>query len=138
MARETGMVMKLQVLTAVFFFVLAAGRAVPQQTSGQMSPQSTQQSPSEKTDFHDPFGDKAQQDKDRLDMPHDMQHKLQEARQTERQKRIVADSDRLLALATQLHNDVAKTDKDILSLDVIKRADEIERLAHSVKEHMKG
>jgi hypothetical protein len=41
-------------------------------------------------------------------------------------------------LANQLHSDVAKSDKDILSLDVIRRADEIEKLAHAVKEHMKG
>jgi len=59
-------------------------------------------------------------------------------RNEERQKRLVSDTDKLLTLATQLHDDVAKTDKDILSLDVVKRADEIEKLAHSVKERMKG
>ena len=60
------------------------------------------------------------------------------ARNDERQKRLVADSDKLLALATQLHEDVNKTDKNILSLDVVRRAEEIEKLAHSVKERMKG
>lgn len=60
------------------------------------------------------------------------------ARENERQKRLVADSDKLLALATELHADVARTDKNILSVDVIHRADEIEKLAHSVKERMKG
>ncbi len=58
-------------------------------------------------------------------------------RNDERQKRLVADTDKLLTLATELHADVAKTDKNILSLDVIKRADEIERLAHSVKDRMR-
>jgi hypothetical protein len=58
-------------------------------------------------------------------------------RNEERQKQLVADSERLLALATQLHDDVAKTNKDILSIDVVKRAAEIEKLAHSVKERMK-
>jgi hypothetical protein len=58
-------------------------------------------------------------------------------RNEERQKRLVADTDRLLTLVTQLHEDVAKTDKNILSIDVVKRADEIEKLAHSVKERMK-
>ena len=62
----------------------------------------------------------------------------QHARNDERQKRLVADTDKLLALATQLHDDVGKTDKNILSLDVVKRAEEIEKLAHSVKERMKG
>ena len=59
-------------------------------------------------------------------------------RNEERQKRLVSDTDKLLTLATQLHDDVAKTDKDILSLDVVRRADEIEKLAHNVKERMKG
>jgi hypothetical protein len=58
-------------------------------------------------------------------------------RENERQKRLVSDTEKLLVLATQLHDDVARTNKDILSLDVIKRADEIEKLAHSVKVGMK-
>ncbi len=66
------------------------------------------------------------------------QHKQEKLRQDERQKRLVSDSDKLLALATQLHEEVGKTDKNILSVDVIRRADEIERLAHNVKERMKG
>jgi len=58
-------------------------------------------------------------------------------RNEERQKKLVSDTERLLALATKLHEDVAKTDKNILSLDVVKRADEIEKLAHNVKERMR-
>ena len=68
----------------------------------------------------------------------EIQHKQEKLRQDERQKRLVSDSDKLLALATQLHDDVSKTDKNILSVDVVRRADEIERLAHNVKERMKG
>jgi len=60
------------------------------------------------------------------------------SRNNDRQKRLVADTDKLLALATQLKQDVDKTNKDIMSVDVIKKADEIEKLAHSVKERMKG
>ncbi len=67
-----------------------------------------------------------------------MQQRQVHARNDERQKRLVADTDKLLALATQLHDDVGKTDKNILSLDVVKRAEEIEKLAHNVKERMKG
>lgn len=59
-------------------------------------------------------------------------------RNNDRQKRLVADTDKLLALATDLKAQVDKTDKEILSVDVIKKADEIEKLAHSVKERMKG
>ena len=68
----------------------------------------------------------------------EVRHKQEKLREDERQKRLVSDSDKLLALATQLHDEVGKTDKNILSVDVIRRADEIEKLAHSVKERMKG
>jgi len=60
------------------------------------------------------------------------------ARNNERQKRLVADTEKLLALATDLKAQVDKTNKDTLSVDVIKKAEEIEKLAHSVKERMKG
>lgn len=60
------------------------------------------------------------------------------SRNSDRQKRLVADTDKLLTLATQLKQDVDKTNKDVMSVDVIKKADEIEKLAHSVKERMKG
>ena len=59
-------------------------------------------------------------------------------RNSDRQKRLVADTDKLLALATDLKAQVDKSTKDTLSVDVIKKADEIEKLAHSVKERMKG
>ena len=62
----------------------------------------------------------------------------EKARSSDRQKRLVADTDKLLALATDLKQQVDKTNPNILSVDVIKKADEIEKLAHSVKERMKG
>jgi hypothetical protein len=65
----------------------------------------------------------------------DQQEKL---RNTDRQKRLVADTDKLLELATDLKQQVDKTTKDTMSVDVIKKAEEIEKLAHSVKERMKG
>jgi hypothetical protein len=66
------------------------------------------------------------------------QERQARSQNNERQKRLVADTDKLLALATQLKQDVDKTNKDVMSVDVIKKADEIEKLAHSVKERMKG
>ena len=59
-------------------------------------------------------------------------------RNTDRQKRLVADTDKLLVLATDLKAQVDKSTKDTLSVDVIKKAEEIEKLARSVKERMKG
>ena len=67
-----------------------------------------------------------------------MQHHMAERRNDERQKALVADTDRLLALAQQLKAEVDKTDKDQLSVDVVKRAEQIEKLARSVKEKMRG
>ncbi len=60
------------------------------------------------------------------------------SRNSDRQRRLVADTDKLLSLATELKQQVDKTDKNTLSVDVVKKADEIEKLAHSVKEKMKG
>jgi hypothetical protein len=48
------------------------------------------------------------------------------------------DTDKLLKLSQDLKDSVDKADENVLSLDVIKRAEEIEKLAHSVKEKMKG
>ncbi len=57
---------------------------------------------------------------------------------SERQKRLVSDTDKLVALTTALKEQVDESNKDVLSLDMIKKAEEIEKLAHSVKERIKG
>jgi hypothetical protein len=59
-------------------------------------------------------------------------------RNLDRQKKLVDDTAKLVSLANELKADVDKSNKDMLSLDVIRKADEIEKLAHSVKEKMKG
>jgi len=59
------------------------------------------------------------------------------AANAERKKQIADDTAKLLKLATDLKAEVDKTSKDTLSLDVIRKADDIERLAHNVKEKMK-
>lgn len=66
-----------------------------------------------------------------------MQHQAM-MRNAKRQKDLVRDTQKLYTLAGQLKTEVAKTNKDILSIDVIKKAEEIEKLAKSVKEKMKG
>ena len=60
-----------------------------------------------------------------------------EAANLERKHQIADDSARLLKLASDLKTEVDKTSKDTLSLGVIRKADEIEKLAHTVKEIMK-
>ena len=60
-----------------------------------------------------------------------------EAANVERKRQIADDSARLLKLASDLKTEVDKTSKDTLSLGVIRKAEEIEKLAHMVKEKMK-
>ncbi|HET7890738.1 MAG TPA: hypothetical protein VFL34_04400 [Candidatus Sulfotelmatobacter sp.] len=48
------------------------------------------------------------------------------------------DTDKLLRLSVELKESVDKSDANVLSLEVIKKAEEIEKLARSVKEKMKG
>ncbi|HME33350.1 MAG TPA: hypothetical protein VKG65_11400 [Terriglobales bacterium] len=56
----------------------------------------------------------------------------------QRQRDIKNDTDKLLQLATELKQYVDKTNQNVLSLDVVKKADQIERLAKAVKDKMKG
>ena len=63
--------------------------------------------------------------------------KQNEAAPADRKKQIAEDSAKLLKLATALKTEVDKTTLDTLSLTVIRKADEIEKLAHSIREKMK-
>jgi len=56
----------------------------------------------------------------------------------ERQAALKADTEKLMKLATELKQYVDKSNENVLSLDVLRKAEEIEKLAHSVKEKMKG
>jgi hypothetical protein len=68
------------------------------------------------------------------DMARDLAKKVNE----DRQKALKNDTDKLVKLAAELKDYVDKSNENVLSLDVIKKADQIEKLAHSVKEKMKG
>ena len=52
-------------------------------------------------------------------------------------QKMVAESTQMLSLAVALKAAVDKTNKDTLSLNVIRRANELERLAHSMKEELR-
>lgn len=71
-------------------------------------------------------------------VPSHLMMEQQKMRVAERQKQLVADTDKLLSLTTALKEQVNESDKNILSLDMIRKAEEIEKLAHSLKERMKG
>ena len=55
----------------------------------------------------------------------------------ERQLALRRDTEKLLNLAAELKQNVDKTSPNILSMDVIKKAQEIEKLAKSVKDKMR-
>lgn len=67
-----------------------------------------------------------------------MEHQREKALNKQRQTDLQKDTDHLLELATQLKQYVDKSNEHTLSLDVVKKAEEIEKLAKSVKEKMKG
>jgi len=98
---------------------VAAGREVSQSRQEPTEPQLGQR-----------------QEKDRVDI--EMEKKMEKARLQDRYRILKRDSERLLELATELKQYVDKSDERVLSMDVIKKCDEIEKLARSVRTKMKG
>jgi hypothetical protein len=56
----------------------------------------------------------------------------------QRQKQLISDSDTLLKLATDLKQQIDNTPAEMLSADSVKRAAEIEKLAHSLRQRLKN
>jgi hypothetical protein len=71
-------------------------------------------------------------------IPPDIRKNMEKKANQQRQAELKRDTERLVKLSTELKQYVDKTNENILSLDVIKKADEIEKLAHSVKTKMRG
>jgi len=67
-----------------------------------------------------------------------MERQNTNSRNKERQESLKKDTDKLLELATELKNQVDKSSENTLSLDVMKKAEEIEKLAKNVREKMKA
>ena len=74
----------------------------------------------------DPLG-RARMREDRVKAMNDSRH-----------KRLEDDVGKMLALTTELKTDVDKANKDELSLEVMRKAAEIEKLAHDVQNRMKN
>lgn len=79
----------------------------------------------------------AQSPRSEAQMDRDMQQRQIKAMNLERQQDIRKDTDRLLELATELKAAVDKSNENTLSLDVVRKAEEVEKLAKRVKEKMK-
>jgi hypothetical protein len=67
-----------------------------------------------------------------------MQEQRMHAAQDDRHKRMAQDADKLLALATELKADVDKATKNETSVTAFQKANEIEKLAHDVKERLRN
>jgi hypothetical protein len=65
-------------------------------------------------------------------------HEMAKKANLERQAALKNDAEKLLKLAVELKASVDKSNENLLSMDVLKKAEEIEKLAHSVKDKMKG
>lgn len=68
----------------------------------------------------------------------DQRREIAKKQNENRQQDIKKDTDKLLELATELKQYVDKSNENTLSLDVVKKAEQIEKLAKSVKDKMKG
>jgi hypothetical protein len=68
----------------------------------------------------------------------DQQKKMEKARNEDRQKDLKRDTVKLLELATELKQYVDRTNESVLSIEVIRKTEEIEKLAKNIKNKMKG
>jgi hypothetical protein len=107
--------MRIAVLP-IIFALLFVGLGVPQAES---------QRP---TDPHRPA--------DPLDAERDK--RMEKARNEDRQKELKRDTVRLMELATELKQYVDRTNESVLSLEVIHKTEEIEKLARNIRGKMKG
>jgi hypothetical protein len=70
-------------------------------------------------------------------MQQEMHDRMMREANKKRQQDIRNDTDKLFQLATDLKAAVDKSNENLLSLDVVRKADEVEKLAKKVKEKMK-
>lgn len=70
-------------------------------------------------------------------MQQEMHDRMMREANKKRQQDIRDETDKLFQLATDLKTAVDKSNENLLSLDVVRKADEVEKLAKKVKEKMK-
>lgn len=121
-AGAPGAVMAMALMLGGGGRVLAAGQQADQQQPSTQLPIA----PADRPDAVPPEI-RARMDAQRARMANDDRH-----------KRLIQDADRLAALSNELKADVAKTGKDELSMEVMRKAAEIEKLAHDVQNRMKN
>lgn len=120
-------------LLASFIVLIATRSASAQQPASSSSAQSQAATTSDSTAKQESPKPDEQQDQKPAFPPDSKPLTPEEARQAQ----IVADTNRLYQLAQELQAEVAKSSKNTLSLAVVKKAAEVEKLAKSLKERMK-
>lgn len=117
--------------TLLLASVYRDGNAIGQVQQPPQFPQGPPQS-----GVHLPLGDEGETGQD----PNLRRAQLEAARKrnVERQNKLVADSGKILLLAQELSADVEPGGKDPAPSELAKKAEEIEKLARSVKDHMKS
>lgn len=75
---------------------------------------------------------------ERLELDPEMLRTMQKERLKKRAAEMKRDSERLLVLATELKQYVDKAGEDFLSLEVVRKAEEMEKLARQVKNNMRA
>ena len=117
-------------LVALLYVVILPGGAV----AGAQSSRGGAQVPSvQEADPQLGTQQKEGKEPDPLDTP-----RMKRLMNKSRHDAVKKDTDKLLELATELKMQVDKSSENTLSMDVVRKAQEIEKLAHSVKEKMKG
>lgn len=72
------------------------------------------------------------------DIPARAQKEMEKKANEQRHAELKRDTEKLLQLSNELKEYVDKSDENVLSVDVVRKAEEIEKLAHSVKTKMRG
>ena len=113
--------------------IWAAPAALAQPQTADEPPSSDSQFPPYSRDIGRP-GQRGAPSEAEQEMERERQKKLNQERQADLKR----DTDKLFLLATQLKQAVDKSNEHTISLEVIKKAGEIEKLAKSVREKMRG
>jgi hypothetical protein len=106
----------------LILFAFAAAGAARGQASRELPPMA-------RTDFIPVTGGDTQQR---------MMQEMAKKANLERQAQMKSDTEKLFKLAEELKDSVGKSNANILSVEVMKKANAIEKLAHSVKDKMRG
>ena len=93
---------------------------------GYSSPQTREHLPGPPADDNEPA------------IPSRVQKEMEKKANAQRQAELKRDAEKLLKLSTELKEYVDKSNENVLSVDVVRRAEEIEKLAQSGKMKMKG